>query len=200
MVPMAEKKRSQPAPEREKQPAKPEKPASTPAAEVFFWAQALALALAVLVLINTFLFRLSGVHGDSMNPTLADGEQTLLRLHYRPQRGDIVVCYSKNLHEALVKRVVGLAGDTIDIDAQGCVVLNGQTLYEPYIAANIIPEKRGDHSYPLTVQPGHVFVMGDNRNGSLDSRWDSVGQIAEEDIIGKAVFRIWPLNHLGGLS
>ena len=194
---MAEKQQSQPAPEREK---RPEKPTSTPAAEVFFWAQALALALAVLVLINTFVFRLSGVHGDSMNHTLADGDQNLLQLHYQPQRGDIVVCYSENLHEALVKRIIGLAGDTIDIDAQGCVVLNGQTLYEPYIAANIIPEKRGDHSYPVTVQPGHVFVMGDNRNGSLDSRWDSGGQIAEEDIIGKAVFRLWPLSHFGGLS
>ncbi len=193
---------------REKQPGhlrmeKREKPVSTSAGEVFFWAQALAVALVVLVLVNTFVFRLSGVHGNSMNPTLQNGDQLILQvLGFQAQRGDIVVCISDTFQprEALVKRVIGLPGDMVDIDPDGYLIRNGETVYEPYIAALIESQKRGDQIYPVTVQPGHVFVMGDNRNGSTDSRWMTVGQIREEQIIGKAILRLWPLTQIGGLS
>lgn len=173
------------------------------ASELYFWAQALAFALAFLVLVNTFFFRLSGVHGSSMYDTLEEGDQLILQvIGYRePQRGDIIVCTSDAFGgEALVKRVIAVAGDTLDIDGNGNVVLNGETLYEPYIYETIRSEKRGNQSYPVTVSEGCLFVMGDNRNGSTDSRYTEVGQISCQRVIGKALFRIWPLNKLGGVS
>lgn len=173
------------------------------AKELFFWAQALTIALVVLVCVNTFFFRLSGVHGTSMYDTLDNGDQLILQVigYDEPQRGDIVVCTSDGFDgEALVKRVIALAGDTVDIDSKGRVVLNGETLYEPYILETIEKGKHGDQVYPLIVKEGHVFVMGDNRNGSTDSRWTYVDQIDCERIIGKALFRIWPLNKIGGVK
>ena len=159
------------------------------ASELYFWAQALAFALAFLVLVNTFFFRLSGVHGSSMYDTLEDGDQLILQVigYHEPQRGDIIVCTSDAFGgEALVKRVIA--------------VLNGETLYEPYIYELIRSEKRGNQRYPVTVDEGCIFVMGDNRNGSTDSRYTEVGQISCQRVIGKALFRIWPLNKLGGVS
>ena len=174
------------------------------AAEAFFWAQALTVALAVLVCCNTFFFRLSGVVGHSMENTLHEGDQLILQIigYDEPQRGDIIVCYSEafNGGEALVKRVIALEGDTVDISDDGYMVVNGEELYEPYAKEAIWDNKRGDQSYPLTIGEDKVFVVGDNRNGSSDSRVTMVGQIAEEDIIGKALLRIWPLNKIGGVK
>ncbi len=173
------------------------------ASELYFWAQALAFALAFLVLVNTFFFRLSGVHGSSMYDTLEDGDQLILQVigYHEPQRGDIIVCTSDAFGgEALVKRVIAVEGDTLDIDGSGNVVLNGETLYGPYIYELIRSEKRGNQRYPVTVDEGCIFVMGDNRNGSTDSRYTEVGQISCQRVIGKALFRIWPLNKLGGVS
>ena len=173
----------------EKKPEQKEKPDG--ASELYFWAQALAFALAFLVLVNTFFFRLSGVHGSSMYDTLEDGDQLILQVigYHEPQRGDIIVCTSD-----------AFGGDTLDIDGSGNVVLNGETLYEPYIYELIRSEKRGNQRYPVTVDEGCIFVMGDNRNGSTDSRYTEVGQISCQRVIGKALFRIWPLNKLGGVS
>lgn len=174
------------------------------AAEAFFWAQALTVALAVLVCVNTFFFRLSGVVGQSMENTLYEGDQLILQIigYDEPQRGDIIVCYSEafNGGEALVKRVIAVEGDTVDISDDGYMVVNGEALYEPYAKEAIWDSKRGDQNYPLTVAQGRVFVVGDNRNHSSDSRVTMVGQIDEEDIIGKALFRIWPLNKIGGVQ
>ena len=180
---------------------KPQK--TNTAAEAFFWAQALTVALAVLVCVNTFFFRLSGVVGSSMCDTLYEGDQLILQIigYDEPQRGDIVVCTSAAFDgEALVKRVIALEGDTVDISDDGYMVVNGEELYEPYAKEAIWDNKRGDQSYPLTVDEGKVFVVGDNRNHSSDSRTLMVGQIAEENIIGKALIRIWPLNKIGGVK
>lgn len=180
------------------------KPTKTDSAtELFFWAQALAFALAVLVCFNTFFFRLSGVRGISMQDTLTAGDQLVLRVigYDEPQRGDVVVCYSDAFGgEALVKRVIAVEGDTVDISDDGYMVVNGKELYEPYAKESIIDKKRGDQYYPMTIKKGHVFVVGDNRNHSTDSRWIMVDQIPEERIIGKALFRIWPLHKIGGVS
>lgn len=168
--------------------------------ELYYWAQALALALTVLVFINTFFFRLSGVIGSSMFSTLEQGDQLVLQIvgYDEPQRGDIVVCTSDGFAgEALVKRVIAVEGDTVDIDAQGNVVVNGETLYEPYIYEPIDRDHRGDQHYPVTVQEGCLFVMGDNRNGSTDSRYSMVGQISCQRVIGKALFRFWPITKIG---
>lgn len=176
---------------------------NTLAGELFFWAQALTAALAVLVCLNTFFFRLSGVHGRSMQNTLYEGDQLILQVigYEEPQRGDIIVCTSDGFaDEALVKRVIAVAGDVVDISDNGYMMVNGEELYEPYAKEAILPEKRGDQLYPLTVEEGHVFVAGDNRNNSSDSRLQMVGQIENDRVIGRALFRIWPLNRIGGLS
>ena len=183
--------------------ASEESEGSTPAKELFFWAQALTIVLAVLVCVNTFFLRLSGVVGSSMYDTLEERDQVVLQImgYDQPQRGDIIVCTSDAFGgEALVKRVIAVEGDTLNLSADGEVILNGETLTEPYIFETIAPNKRGDQRYPLTVSPGHVFVMGDNRNGSTDSRWTEVGEIDCRRVVGKVLFRIWPLTKIGGVQ
>ena len=186
----------------EKQTKKTEK--NTTAGELFFWAQALTIALAVLVCVNTFFFRLSGVRGHSMENTLHQGDQLILQVmgYDQPERGDIIVCYSNAFYggEALVKRVIAVEGDVVDISDDGYMVVNGEELYEPYAKEPIWDGKRGDQTYPLTVKEDHLFVVGDNRNGSSDSRLLMVGQVPEDQVIGKALFRVFPLHKIGGVK
>ncbi len=172
------------------------------AAELFFWAQALTVALAVLVCVNTFFFRLSGVVGQSMESTLHQGDQLILQIigYDQPERGDIIVCYSDHFGEALVKRVIAVEGDTVDISDDGYMVVNGEELYEPYANEAMWESKRGGHNYPVTVLEDHVFAVGDNRNHSSDSRDVLIGQIPEDQVIGKALFRIFPFNKIGGVK
>ncbi len=184
-----------------KQEKKNEK--TTPAGELFFWAQALAFALIALVLVNTFFFRLSGVRGSSMLATLTHGDQLVLQIfgYDEPQRGDIIVCTSDAFDgEALVKRVIAVEGDVVDISSDGYMMVNGDELYEPYAHEAIRDDKRGNQSYPLTIEEDCLFAVGDNRNHSTDSRWTMVDQIHVERVIGKAVLRIWPLNKIGGVK
>ncbi len=185
----------------EKQTQKNEK--NTLAGELFFWAQALTVALAVLVCVNTFFFRLSGVRGHSMENTLHNGDQLILQVigYDQPERGDIIVCYSDAFGgEALVKRVIAVEGDTVEISSDGYMVVNGEELYEPYAKEAMWGDKRGDQAYPLTVMEDHLFVVGDNRNGSTDSRSLMVGQVEEDRVIGKALFRVFPLHKIGGVK
>ena len=172
------------------------------AAELFFWAQALTVALAVLVCVNTFFFRLSGVVGQSMESTLHQGDQLILQIigYDQPERGDIIVCYSDHFGEALVKRVIAVEGDTVDISDDGFMVVNGEELYEPYANEPMWESKHGGHNYPVTVLEDHVFAVGDNRNHSSDSRDVLIGQISEDQIIGKALFRIFPFHKIGGVK
>ncbi len=184
-----------------KQQKKNEQP--TTAGELFFWAQALTIALVMLVCVNTFFFRLSGVRGTSMLDTLSPGDQLILQLqgYDQPERGDIVVCTSDGFGgEALVKRVIAIEGDVVDISDDGYMMVNGEALYEPYAKEPIWEEKRGDQFYPLTVKEGHLFAVGDNRNHSTDSRWLYVDQIEEDRVIGKAILRLWPLHKIGGVK
>ncbi len=173
------------------------------ASEMFFWAQALTIALAILVGVNTFFFRLSGVRGSSMLDTLNHGDQLILQVigYDEPERGDIVVCTSDGFGgEALVKRVIAVEGDVVDISPDGYMMVNGQRLTEPYAKEPIWPDKRGDQQYPLTVEDGYLFAVGDNRNHSTDSRWLYVDQIQQDRVIGKAVLRVWPLHKIGGVK
>ncbi|MBR5284495.1 MAG: signal peptidase I [Clostridia bacterium] len=170
------------------------------ALELFGWAQSLIWALLVLVFISSFFVRISGVNGDSMYPTLHHGDRMLLRLNYNePKHGDIVVVMAPGFdeNEPLVKRIIAVAGDEIDIDDEGNVWVNGEHLYEPYVNEQYF--NGGSMSYPYYVPEGHVFVMGDNRNYSADSRAEYIGALKVEDIIGRVFFRMWPMNSFGGL-
>ena len=168
--------------------------------ELLDWMESILISVAVVVLIFTFLLRPVGVDGDSMRPTLEDGDRLLVtHLFYTPRRGDIVVVNSTGLGKLIVKRVIGLPGDTVDIDFERHeVYVNGEEQNEPYIdEPTQDPE---DVAFPVTVSENALFVMGDNRNNSQDSRSAAVGQIDEEDIIGKAVFRLYPFSSVGFIS
>lgn len=174
------------------------------ASDLFDWAEALVYALALLVVVCAFFVRLSGVQGTSMYPTLDNGDQLLLLSfgYNEPERGDIVVLMADDfMDKPLVKRVIGIGGDVIDMDPSGTVTVNGEALYEPYINdLNGQDMYLGDIQFPLTVPDGQVFVMGDNRNGSSDSRKAEVGTIPYEKIVGKAVFRLFPFNRMGQIE
>ncbi len=163
------------------------------------WTQIICGALVVITLLYTFVFRIVDVSGSSMEATLSDGERLILSsLPYTPERGDIVVISRGDSQEPLIKRVIGLPGDTVRIDAEsGGVYLNDTLLEEPYIGvATAVEQMTGS----ITVPQGQLFVMGDNRakNCSLDSR--TFGCVSQEAVVGEAVFRLFPLDRMGGIG
>ena len=158
----------------------------------------LVYILTVLTLLFTFVVRLSRVEGSSMYPSLVEGDQMILTGSFwygEPERGDVVAVRVPTFsRDPIVKRVIAVAGDTVDIDFEaGEVTVNGEILKEPYINA---PTHRsfGDQGtqFPLTVEEGHVFLLGDNRNDSYDSRYASIGQVDVRCILGKASVLVWP--------
>ena len=158
------------------------------------------LLLIVMFLALRLVIGFSFVTGDSMEPTLHEGQRLVLRqIGYEPQYGDIVVVdRTQDGEEPLVKRVIGKAGDVIYIDFNTHEVWrNDELLDEPYI--NEPTALSGDLTFPTRVPEGCVFVMGDNRNHSLDSRDSSVGMVDERRVMGEAVFRIYPLDKIGGI-
>ena len=170
----------------------------TPGQAVIEWYEALVSALVVMVLLFSFFFRIIQVDGGSMNPTLWDGDKLVVwGAGYTPQRGDVVIVDDYTSYgRPLVKRIIAKGGDTISIDyTAGTVTVNGQLLQEDYIAE---PTYLGyDVEFPYTVPEGQLFLLGDNRNASLDSRSSSIGCIAEEDILGKVLFCFLPLEDAG---
>ena len=150
------------------------------------WLEAIVLAVVAVALIFTFGVRMIRVEGESMLPTLQDGQRLMITSYpYTPQRGDIVVIDAYTAYgDPLVKRVIGIEGDTIDIDFQnGIVYLNGEALEEPYTAEPTYLQE--SVTFPVTVPEGCLFVMGDNRNHSTDSRDDRVGFVDERDVLGR---------------
>ena len=164
---------------------------------VYEWVEAAIFALVCVVLVFTFLFRIVGVDGESMQTTLMDHDRLILtRLNYTPERGDIVVI-NRYTQEPLVKRVIAKGNDTLDIDAQtGEVLLNGKVLDEPYLD-DFQRTDPMEFQGPITIPEGYVFVMGDNRLNSHDSRKRDISCVSEKDLMGKAVFRLWPFSHIG---
>lgn len=159
------------------------------------WIEAVIYAFVAIFIIFTFLFRIVGVDGNSMKNTLQDGNWLIVsNFNYSPKAKDIVVITQPNVrHEPLIKRVIGVGGDKIDIDfVKGIVYVNDKAIDEPYIAEATVT--RGDMKFPLVVPEGKVFVMGDNRNDSWDSRFSAVGFVDERYLMGKAVFRIFPFG------
>ena len=158
-------------------------------------------AIFVVILILTFIVRVVQVEGPSMEDTLQNGDRLILtHFNYTPERGDIVVLNSSGLDETIIKRVIAVEGDTISIDfTSGTVTLNGEVLKEDYIK-ELTFRREGRDIENLKIGEGQVFVMGDNRNHSTDSRSTMVDVVNTDDILGKAIFRIYPVNKIGSVS
>lgn len=161
----------------------------------FDFAELFIFALVAVLLFTTFFFRHSVVDGTSMENTLEDGEHLIIsNLFYTPQRGDIIVCedYSTNLRKPIVKRVIAIAGDHITVTPTGKVTLNGEELSEDYVYTN---GPVYENAVDLTVPEGEIFVMGDHRNMSTDSR--ELGTIDEDSVIGRVLIRFYPFDKFG---
>lgn len=151
---------------------------------------------AVAVLVATLWLPVLQIYGHSMSPTLIEGEivVTVKNSDFKP--GDVVAFYYNN--KILVKRVVGNPGDWIEVDEEGRVRVNQILLEEPYVQEYALGEC--DIEMPYQVPDGRIFVMGDNRATSVDSRSTTVGCISEEEIVGKIVFVVWPMEQFGLLN
>ena len=153
----------------------------------------LAVVAAIAILIATLWMPVLQITGTSMDPTLVDGQFVVALKNSDFEIGDITAFYYNN--KILLKRVIGVSGDWIDIKADGTVYVNGKELDEPYIEEKSLGEC--DITFPYQVPESRVFVMGDHRSVSIDSRSTSVGCIADEYIIGKVILRIWPWEAIG---
>ena len=169
---------------------------------LYDWLQALAVALVCIILIFVFVGRFIYVDGDSMNPTLWDKDMMVVQtLGYTPAQGDVVVLtkYFANVRGPIVKRVIAVGGQTVDIDYDaGTVTVDGVKLSEPYIKEPMqqpFDSRMGNEH--VVVPEGSVFVMGDNRNNSSDSRFLELGTVDERYVIGRAFFVALPFGHLG---
>ena len=172
--------------------------ATTTRGEIYDWMQSLVFALIICIIVFVFIFRIVDVSGDSMNPTLINGDKLVVSdVFYNPKQSDIVI-FRKDEYksEALVKRVIATEGQTIDIDFdRGRVYVDGELIDEPYIAEPTYTQL--DFQGPQTVPEGCVFVMGDNRNASSDSRRAEIGMVDERLIVGKVLLRVFPLDSIG---
>ena len=150
----------------------------------------------IIAIVFSFVFRLVGVVGGSMNNTLREGDWLLTVTKSEYVQGDIiVVTQDTGVHEPLIKRVIATGGQTISIDyITSTVYVDGVALDEPYVRDDFIEYNLGDCQFPYTVPEGYLFCMGDNRNHSTDSRSSLVGPIDERQILGKAVIRILPFG------
>jgi signal peptidase I len=148
---------------------------------------------AVAVLIATLLLPVLQIYGTSMANTLMDGDIVVSVKEKNLKRQDVVAFYYNN--KILVKRVIASAGEWVDIDEDGTVTVDGEVLEEPYLMDKALGEC--DITFPYQVPEGRYFVMGDHRSVSVDSRSTTVGCVSEEQIVGKLVFRLWPLASFG---
>jgi len=166
--------------------------------EFLDWVETIIFSFFIVILIFTFLLRIAYVDGNSMLPTLKNEDKLIVtHLFYTPKVGDIVIVNSEGLGKRIVKRVIATEGQTVDIDfATGTVTVDGKVLEEAYIN-NLTQRDEGGHQYPVTVPDGCIFVLGDNRMDSTDSRSSIVGFVPVEDVLGKVFLRIYPLDSIG---
>ncbi len=163
---------------------------------VFDWTKSVIIALFTIIILLTFFFRIVDVDGPSMNTTLSDGQKLFVTsLFYKPVDGDIVIIsHGQHLDEPIVKRVIATEGQTFKIDfKKKKVYVDGKELNEPYVSSELV---QGDAEIPSIIPKGKIFVMGDNRKISLDSRYNRVGLIDVDDVIGKAQFVLFPFKYL----
>lgn len=179
-------------------------------------AESSIIVIMFVIMFFTYIIRFIVVDGTSMSPTLEGSDKLIIRsIGYSPENGDVVVINNDGanllsesgkivkadgLEKMIVKRVIAKGGQTVDIDFEsGAVTVDGKKLEEDYISE---PTTRDEYAfeYPLTIPEGYVFVLGDNRNLSMDSRHPEIGLVPEDDILGKAVFRIYPFGKFGGID
>lgn len=191
-----------------------------PQRDTYEWIRCVIVAVIVCVLVFILVARVIDVQGNSMYPTLESGDKIIItRLAGGYEQGDIVVLKAKNYKkEPLVKRVIGTGGQTVELNfADQTVSVDGQVLDEPYIYERIFDRYEivnplyydiygidkdkdvGDDWVRVTVPEGYVFVMGDNRNNSSDSRMSKIGFVDTRDVMGKVIFRIFPFNKIGAI-
>ena len=180
--------------------------------EILEWIEVLCTALCLVVLIFTFVFRVATIDGNSMLNTLHEGEKVIItNLNYKPKQGDIVVV-SRNKEnsvwgeiygqEPIIKRVIAVGGQTVDIDFKTATVfVDGEVLKEDYLGSPTYDKY--DVDFPLYIPEGYIFVMGDNRGDSMDSRDSRIGEgglVDERYVLGHAVYRFLPVNKMGVLK
>lgn len=154
---------------------------------------ALIIVASIAVLVATLWLPVLQIYGSSMNPTLEDGDILISVKVGNYKHGDIIAFYYNN--KILVKRVIALPGEWIYIDDEGSVYINDKQISEPYISAPAYGEC--NIAMPYQVPDSRIFVMGDHRNVSIDSRSTSIGCVSDEQVVGKLVYRIWPLSGIG---
>ena len=205
MTPHPEEEQLVPQPQEAQEGQEAEK---KPPEDLFYWLNALTTALVCLVVVFTFFGRLTRVDGHSMDNTLQHGQLLLVwSLGYDPEPGDIVVLNKTTAEHlggvAIVKRVIAVGGQTVDIDyASNTVYVDGEPLDEFYIKEPMV-DLTSNPLYAQThfdVPEGSIFVMGDNRNESDDSRDSRIGCIDEDYVLGKAFFSIFPFDNFGPME
>lgn len=147
---------------------------------------------AIAILVATLWLPVLQIYGTSMTPTMVNGDIVFSLKTDQFQQGDVVAFYYNN--KILVKRVIAKQQDWVDIKADGTVTVNSVELDEPYIVEKALGDTNIE--LPYQVPDGKIFVMGDHRSTSIDSRHTSVGCVAQEQIVGKILFRIWPMNRI----
>ena len=152
----------------------------------------LTIVAAIAVLIATLILPVLQIEGSSMKPTLSNGDIVLLTKTTHFDRGDL--CGFAWNNKLLIKRVIGLPGDWIQIDTDGTIYLNGDKLEEPYVQQMALGEC--DLEFPFQVPQEQYFVVGDMRESSIDSRNSLIGCIPRDQIVGKVFFRVWPFNSI----
>lgn len=164
--------------------------------EIFDWGSSIIYAMAICSFITLFVM-LFTVSGESMLPTLHDGDKLFVnKFMYTPKKGDIVTINTMDkINKTIVKRVIATAGDSFKIDYDTHeVYVNGKVLDEPYIYE---PTKvKADWNIPATIPKGHVLVLGDNRNHSLDSRFNVIGLVRIDELYGRAFMIYWPFDRI----
>ena len=186
-------------PEQEKDPKK--SPLFKLANELFDILELFVLCAAVMLTLLTFVIRPTIVKGASMEDTLLEGDALLVSdLGYEPKNGDIIVAQNVSLPlypDPIVKRVIGVGGQTVDIDfTTWTLTVDGKVVDEPYRKLTPDRLRTSDWVFPMEIPEGYVFVMGDNRNHSADSRIADIGLIDERCVVGKAVIRIFPFSRI----
>ena len=170
--------------------------------EILSWVFYIGFVLVLTWVIITFVGQRTRVDGRSMENTLHNGDNLIVeKLSYRfsdPKRFDIIVFPPTGKKEYYIKRIIGLPGETVQIDEDGNIYINGELLEENYGKETI--QNPGRAAQPITLGDDEYFVMGDNRNNSKDSRSEEVGNVKRSQIIGRAWLRIWPLNQFGLLK